>query len=105
MIRASSCVTSAHRTSIRSMWIFPSWPRIHVGRIFLSDAFDIGLDNPRRNRNAWTELFMTPTENPASTSPTGDRHTAGWIGLAARRSLLALRLIADSERIVGKPYL
>jgi hypothetical protein len=32
------------------MWIFPSWPRIHVGRIFLSDAFDIGLDNPRRNR-------------------------------------------------------
>jgi len=52
-------------------------------------------------RSLWTELFMTPTENPASTSPTGDRHTAGWIGLAARRSLLALRLIADSERIVG----
>jgi hypothetical protein len=48
---------------------------------------------------------MTPTENPASTSPTGDRHTAGWIGLAARRSLLALRLIADSERIVGNPSL
>jgi|GEM_PF-5942771 len=36
---------------------------------------------------------------------TGDRHTAAWIGPAARRSLLALRLIADSERIVGNPYL
>jgi hypothetical protein len=44
---------------------------------------------------------MTPTENPASTSPTGDRRTAGWIGLDARRSLLALRLIAGSERIVA----